>query len=106
MKGFKNLNLHEKSYEMLRFMANSQGKSMSKLLDEILDSLFVVGINYPRTSIMEHETSILGHAVTFRFSGRSTFYVGTMSEQELAKMKDAIFKQVKKDVQKAKGEDN
>jgi len=102
MKGFKNLNVHEMTHEKLAFLARSQGKSMSSLLDDVIDALFQVGLNFTSNANLEVVVSLLSNRVTFDFSGKSSFQIGEISQEELENMREKLFKEAKASIEQKK----
>ncbi|MCJ7633435.1 hypothetical protein MUP77_13740 [Candidatus Bathyarchaeota archaeon] len=80
-KNFKNITVHKSTYDMAHYLAKVTGKSMSSILDELVSNVFQVGMNF-KTLNLEYEISILNNTITIHATGKSTFTIGSISEEE------------------------
>lgn len=76
---YKSLMLDAETKQKIQYMARAQNKSMSALLREIIEELFVQSSEFKKCIMC-----VAGHSgsVTFAFSGKSTLIFGTAQTDE------------------------
>lgn len=80
------------THEKLRYMAKISNKPKTKLLKEIVDSLFELTGCYDRIVMFDSEISILQGTVTFVIKGRNrtSLGLGSIPQSKIAEVKKAF----------------
>lgn len=79
-KKFKTLTIHRDCYEKVLFLATRSKQPISTVLDELISNVFQVSMSFETLSLT-YELSILSSTCTVKANGKSTFFIGSVSDE-------------------------
>jgi len=82
-KTFVTINVHENVRDMLKFISETQNKSMAKTLEDVLKPILRIVAGFkPNTVLMTSQVRVLSSEVYFSFYGKSIYKTGSTKVTE------------------------
>jgi hypothetical protein len=96
------IKISPRGYDVIAFMARGQNKTLGKTVEDVFDPLFQIASMFHKNFVIEVESSVLHNTVSFTIKGASSFSIGVIPEEELAKKIKELQEQAKRDIEEAR----